>query len=201
MNVKQSIDDFNQNIIKNISSHKEIHHAAYELNDEYRIFWDNISDEVKKSIKKVHFYNSVGSVGPKYYAVIFHMATMGVFLILKGIISLFRPSKQDRIRQYVTSRELTEGLSFVNRIFNSDSGHDLEQMYYAGIMNLQDPDTTSDEKIEYLFMMVHVAKEGYEDAQKYIDEIIKDESLRNIVEEIELELSKLERVEPQPFET
>jgi len=50
-------------------------------------------------------------------------------------------------------------------------------------------------------MNVKQSIDDFKDAQKYIDEIIKDASIRNIVEEIELELNKLERVGPQPFET
>ncbi len=112
--VKSDLQEVVLNICENYVCEKDVHQAAYELNPEYKKFWDNVPQEQKKTILKAQKMVSIGEGGWKAKEYLFHAGTMGISYGLKKLFQMGKPTREERIKRAVTDAEFTTLLTSVN---------------------------------------------------------------------------------------
>lgn len=101
-------------ILKNCSSNKEVHKLAYELNNEYKVLWDNLKQSVKDGFVKAWAMEKITNGVDKFR---FGVATLGIStLIEKGI----KNKEKEKYREYVTSDGFTNMCKDVNKFFEEN---------------------------------------------------------------------------------
>ena len=103
-------------IVENYSAYPDIHNAAYENNEEYKIFWDSLDCNAKESIikvqKKVGRCNKINKAINKYH----YACTFGLGYLIDKAINYGKPSPEEQIFKMVTENKFTENLRFLNNI-------------------------------------------------------------------------------------
>lgn len=119
-------------IIQNCSVYKKTHDLAYDLNDEYKLLWDNLSEKQRNNIIKARI---ILSIKPTCYKWLFRIGTLGVSYLIE---MLFGHIKNKKDIEYVTSESFTDACILANHGLNY-----IEQEYICNsLMNLD----TLDEK-------------------------------------------------------
>lgn len=97
----------------NCMIYEDVHNLAYELNSEYKILWDNLDEDTKKSIIKGRKMNGLANSIRKAK---WGFATMGLSALGS---KLLENKHNNKIEEYVTS----EGFTNLCILFNSNHNY------------------------------------------------------------------------------
>ncbi len=111
-NIEQTLNS----VYENYTMIKDIHHAAYLMNSEYKKFWDNHPDETKAKLLKAQNAMAISQGGSKAQEALFHMGTFGISYGIKKLFQIGKPSREERINAAVTSEDFTEIIKILNGI-------------------------------------------------------------------------------------
>ena len=101
-----------KSILTDCSSYEEIHNWAYELNSEYRVFWDNLDEKVKK---KITTGRNLMAVKPIFYKWVFRLCTYGISYLIE---LAFKKREYQKNKDYVTSEAFTNACILINTNLN-----------------------------------------------------------------------------------
>ena len=117
---KTDLEKVLSTIYENYTCVKDVHETAYELNSEYKKFWDNHSDETKATMLKSQKLMSVSNVGAKTQETIFHLSTFGISYGVKKLFQIGKPTREEKIKMNVTSEDFTNIISSLNEVMWKD---------------------------------------------------------------------------------
>lgn len=100
-------------LIENCMIYEDIHNIAYSLNTEYKILWDNLSEETKKPILKARKQNKIVDNINK---VRWGLGTFGISTIGSKVLE---GRKNNKIEDYVTN----EGFTALCVIINTNNNY------------------------------------------------------------------------------
>ena len=108
------INIYLETIFENCSVNKEVHNLAYELNNEYRVLWDNLKPSSKDKIVKTWAIGKIANGVDKFRL---GVVTLGISaLIEKGI----KNKEMEKYREYVTSDGFTSMCKDVNKYLENN---------------------------------------------------------------------------------
>lgn len=101
-------------IYENYTCIKDVHDTAYTHNKEYKIFWDNHPETTKSKLLKAQKAMSISNGADKTKEALFHLATFGVSYGAKKLFQKGKPSREEKIKEVVTSNDFTEVIKLLN---------------------------------------------------------------------------------------
>ena len=101
-------------IYENYCSVPDLHKAAYELNPEYKIFWDSHSEKVRNKFKSTQKLNSARVGIFKFKEGLFHLGTMGISFGVKKLFNAGKLSRKQQVKAAATSQDITDALKALN---------------------------------------------------------------------------------------
>ncbi len=114
--VKKDLEKILSKVYENYTMNKDVHEMAYTLNSEYKNFWDNHSEELKKKLLKGQKIMRISQSSDKVQEGLFHFATLGVSYGIKKLFQKGKPSREEQIKNAVTSEDFTELLKALNDV-------------------------------------------------------------------------------------
>lgn len=115
------MEDYEENLKKVVKSvyeeyfsKKDVHEVAYLLNPEYKIFWDNHSEKIRKNFLTAQKANSLVEGTNKVREGIFHLATGGASYGIKKLFQIGKKSRKEVIEDAVTNKDFTELIKSLN---------------------------------------------------------------------------------------
>lgn len=121
-------------VYENCTIIKDIHDAAYMLNEEYRKFWDWHSEESKEKLLKGQRLMTISNGTEKVQEGLFHLATGGLSFLAKKLIQKRKPTREEQIEAYVTGEDFTSTIKIINTAL-ADMTNELTE-YLSNIENL-----------------------------------------------------------------
>lgn len=112
--LKNKLETLLNEVYMNFTLIKDLHEAAYELNPEYKKFWNKHPEKTKRELLKNQKDIEIPSCSNKYTEMVFGINKVGFFYGVKRLFTPGKLSSEEKIKIAVTSDKFTNTVKSIN---------------------------------------------------------------------------------------